>query len=156
MEKQTIQPIVENLWWVIPGQLAGVRMPTAEELSELQQAGVGAIVSVFHDDSNLGLYEQAGLPFIWLPIAVDFYPTEAQLQEFLDFVDQQNELGHGVAVHCSTGRHRTGTILAAYLIRTGSSCECAMQTILAANPNINLPESQSNFLQSLAKGEDLT
>jgi hypothetical protein len=29
-----IQPIAENLWWVIPGKLAGVRKPTILELLE--------------------------------------------------------------------------------------------------------------------------
>lgn len=45
MEPQLIQPIAENLWWVIPGKLAGVRQPMAEELTELQSAGIGAIVT---------------------------------------------------------------------------------------------------------------
>jgi atypical dual specificity phosphatase len=29
------QPIAENLWWIIPGQLGGVRKPTAEALPDL-------------------------------------------------------------------------------------------------------------------------
>ncbi len=41
--EQPIQPIQENLWWVIPGKLAGVRKPMAEELTELMAAGIGAI-----------------------------------------------------------------------------------------------------------------
>ena len=47
------QPVTENLWWVIPEKLAGVRKPTAPELAELQAAGVGAIVSVLDDSSAL-------------------------------------------------------------------------------------------------------
>ena len=149
MEQDTIQPIVETLWWVIPNKLAGVRKPAAEELLELQTAGVGAIVSVFHEASNLDLYQQAGIPFIWLPIAIDSVPNESQLQEFLDFVRYQNELGHAVAVHCSTGKHRTGTMLAAYLIKNGSSYSKAMSTLLSANSTIELPINQSTFLQGL-------
>lgn len=56
MEQQPIQPIKENLWWVIPGKLAGIRKPIAEELAELQAAGIGAIVSVMDDPSNLDLF----------------------------------------------------------------------------------------------------
>ena len=44
MSEPQPQPIAENLWWVIPGKLAGVRKPTVEELADLQAAGVGAIV----------------------------------------------------------------------------------------------------------------
>ena len=46
MEQDIIQPIEGNLWWVIPGKLAGVRKPTAEEIVELRAMGIGAIVSV--------------------------------------------------------------------------------------------------------------
>jgi len=149
MGQDIIQPIVKALWWVVPDKLAGVRKPTAEELPELQTVGVGAIVSVFHDASNLDLYQQAGIPFIWLPIAIDSVPNESQLQEFLDFVRHQNELGHAVAVHCSTGKHRTGTMLAAYLIKNSSSYSKAMSTLLSANSTIELPINQSTFLQGL-------
>ena len=146
-----IETILENLWWVIPDKLAGVRKPEAQELSQLQSAGIGAIVSVFHESSNLSLYEKENIPHLWLPIAIDGVPSEEQIQEFSDFVKEQNSLSHTVAVHCSTGKHRTGTILAAYLIQSGLSYEKAMQNILKVNPDIKLPINQVNFLQELAK-----
>ncbi|WP_088894819.1 phosphatase domain-containing protein [Leptolyngbya ohadii] len=149
MKEQSVQPIEKNLWWIIPGKLAGVRQPATEELSTLQVAGVGAIISVFHEPSNLDFYQEAGIPFVWLPIAIDSVPTESQLQEFLDFVQHQNELGQAVAVHCSTGRHRTGTMLAAYLIKNGLSYPEAMKAVVGANPTIELPDSQATFLQEL-------
>ena len=55
MKEQAIQPIEENLWWVIPEQLAGMRKPNPEEIADLRAAGVGAIVSVMDDPSNLDL-----------------------------------------------------------------------------------------------------
>ncbi len=61
MKEQAIQPIEENLWWVIPGQLAGMRKPNPEEIADLRAAGVGAIVSVMDDPSNLDLYQEVEL-----------------------------------------------------------------------------------------------
>ncbi|MBW4515875.1 MAG: dual specificity protein phosphatase family protein [Timaviella obliquedivisa GSE-PSE-MK23-08B] len=148
---QTTQPIAENLWWVIPGKLAGVRKPTFEELNELKELGIGAIASVFHDSSNLNFYQQIRIPYLWLPIAVDSAPSPSQIQEFQNFVEHQNLLNLAVAVHCSTGKHRTGTLLAAYLIGTGLSYESTMKTILNANSSIELPETQAIFLQKLAQ-----
>ncbi|KAB8314324.1 protein phosphatase [Tolypothrix campylonemoides VB511288] len=152
MEQQPIQPIEENLWWVIPNKLAGVRKPMAEELTALQNAGVGAIVSVMDDPSNLDLYEQAGIPHLWLPTKGGTAPSQEQIQELQNFVESQNRLGHAVAVHCTSGRRRTGTMLASYLIHAGSSYDSAIQTIQKANPDVELREAQSTFLRELAGG----
>ena len=138
MEQDTIQPIVENLWWVIPDKLAGVRKPTAEEIVELRAMGIGAIVSVMDDPSNLDLYEQADLPYRWLPTQGGTAPSLEQLEELQRFVEQQNRLGNAVAIHCTSGNRRTGTMLAAYLISTGSSYENAMQVVQTANPKAEL------------------
>lgn len=152
MEQQSIQPISENLWWVIPGKLAGVRKPMPQELIELQSLGVSAIVSVMDDPSNLDLYQQAHLPYLWLPTKGGTSPSRQQIQELQDFVDEQNHLGNAVAVHCTSGRRRTGTMLAAYLISSGSSYEDAMQVIQSANPEAELRDAQTTFLQELAGG----
>lgn len=147
-----VQPILENLWWAIPNRLAGVRQPTAAELDELRLAGIGAIVSVFHEPANLDLYQQAGLPHLWLPIAIDSVPSLEQMQAFHKFLEQQTRLGQAVAVHCSTGKHRTGTIIAAYLIGHGLTADSGLQVITHANPTIQLPVTQAAFLQQFAQG----
>lgn len=152
MEQQLIQPIKENLWWVIPGKLAGVRKPMAEELTELQAAGIGAIVSVMDDPANLDLYQQVDIPHLWLPTIGGTAPSREQVQELQNFVSSQNHLGHAVAVHCTSGRRRTGTMLASYLILSGSSYDEAMQTIQDANPNAQLREAQTTFLLRLSRG----
>lgn len=143
------QPISENLWWVIPGKLAGVRKPTSDEIIELKEAGIGAIVSVMDDPSNLDLYEKAGLPYRWLPTKGGTAPTQAQIQELQSFVDQQNQLGNAIAIHCTSGNRRTGTMLAAYLMKSGSSFDQAMQIIQTANPKAELRDAQTSFLQTL-------
>jgi protein-tyrosine phosphatase len=146
----TEEKIQENLWWVIPNKLAGVRKPEAQEIAELQAAGIGAIVSVMDDPSNLDLYQEIGLPHLWSPTKGGTAPSPAQIQELQAFIQTQNDLGQAVAVHCTSGRRRTGTILAAYLIQTGLSYTEAMQTILEANPDVELREAQIIFLKELA------
>lgn len=160
MEQQPIQPIKENLWWVIPGKLAGVRKPMAEELTDLQSAGIGAIVSVMDDPSNLDLYQRSEIPYLWLATKGGTSPSREQIQELQNFVSSQNELGHAVAVHCTSGRRRTGTMLASYLILAGLSYDEAMQTIQDAKPDAELREAQTTFLREfsyiLSKGSNTT
>ncbi|MBW4465806.1 MAG: dual specificity protein phosphatase family protein [Pegethrix bostrychoides GSE-TBD4-15B] len=150
MEDQTVQPISDSLWWVIPQKLAGVRKPNSDELIELLTLGIGAIVSVMDDPSNLDLYKIAKLPYLWLPTQGGTAPSPEQVQELVAFVDQQNKLATAVAIHCTSGRRRTGTMLAAYLISRGASVDAALQTILTANPQVELREAQINFLKDLA------
>ena len=150
MEQQSPESIQNHLWWVIPEKLAGVRKPNPEEVSELQALGIKAIVSVMDDPSNLDLYEQANLPHLWLPIKGGTAPTLEKTNQLVNFVQRQNDLGNAVAIHCTSGRRRTGTALASYLIHSGFSFEEAMEMILKANPQVELRESQINFLQQLA------
>jgi atypical dual specificity phosphatase len=149
-EQPFIQPIAQNLWWVIPGKLAGVRKPQLEELSDLQAVGVGAIVSVMDDSSNLDIYQQANIPYCWLPTKGGTAPRQEQIEELQNFVDQQNRIGNAVAIHCTSGRRRTGTMLAAYLINAGSSYSEAMQAIQSANAEVDLRDAQTAFLKQLA------
>lgn len=102
------------------------------------------------DPTNLEAYEQAEIPFLWLPTKGGTAPSYEQMQELKNFVEEQHQLGHAVAIHCTSGRRRTGTLLAAYLIQTGSTFETAQQTILAANPEVELRDAQVEFLKSLA------
>ncbi len=65
MQQQSRESIQDHLWWVIPEQLAGIRKPNPEEVPKLQALGIKA-VSVMDDPSNLDLYEQANLPYLWI------------------------------------------------------------------------------------------
>ncbi|MGF1569859.1 MAG: dual specificity protein phosphatase family protein [Nodosilinea sp.] len=139
----------ESLWWVIPNRLGGLRKPTPGEISTLTALGVDAIVSVMDDPTNLDLYEQANMPHLWLPTTGGTAPTPEQIGQFTQFVDGQNAQAKSVGVHCSTGRRRTGTFLAAYLIATGQSAETAIAAITRANPLVELREAQIGFLHDL-------
>ena len=94
------ESISENLWWVLPDRVAGVRKPTAEEIPMLKMTGIGSIVSVMDDPSNLDIYEQLGLPHLWLPVKGGTAPTIEQINSLGQFIEAQNFLGQGVAIHC--------------------------------------------------------
>lgn len=150
MESQDSQPIAENLWWVLPSKLAGVRKPTAAELPALQAAGVGAIISVMDDPSNLEDYAAAAIPHRWVPVKGGTAPSREQAKELQEFIDTQTQAGRAVAIHCTSGRRRTGTAIATYLIASGSAFEAAVEAVTAANPAAEMREAQLEFLRELA------
>ncbi len=56
-------------------------------------------------------------------------PTPDQLHAAIAFIDHQTAQSQPVAVHCLMGQGRTGTVLAAYLIRNGLSAADALAEI---------------------------
>ncbi|MDJ0708036.1 MAG: methylthioribulose 1-phosphate dehydratase [Leptolyngbyaceae cyanobacterium MO_188.B28] len=141
--------ITESLWWIIPGKLAGMRRPECDELDTLQAIGIGAIVSVMDDPSNLTFYESAEIPYHWFPTKGGAPPTREQVGAFRIFVEEQLAAGRAISVHCSSGRRRTATFLGAYLILTGASYEQTLDAIVQANPAVEMRAAQLNFLKSL-------
>ncbi|MFN6567895.1 hypothetical protein [Dendronalium sp. ChiSLP03b] len=61
------------------------------------------------DPSNLDLYQEVNIPYLWLPIKGGAAPSQEQLQELQNFIDSQNNLGSAIAIHCTSGRRRTPT-----------------------------------------------
>jgi atypical dual specificity phosphatase len=118
------------------GKLSRVRRPTAAELAELAAVGVGAVVSVLDDPSNLEVYERSGIPYLWLPIKGGTVPSPEQIHDMHAFIEQQNHLGCGFAIHGTNGKRRTGTMLAAYLIQSGCSYDDAVPTLAIARVGI--------------------
>jgi len=147
MAQQTLR---ESICWIIPGQLAGMRQPEESELDILKAEGIEAIVSVMDDRANLPWYAAAQIPHRWLPTTGGQAPTREQIEEFRQFVEAENQAGRAIAVHCSSGRRRTGTFLAAYLMLKGASYEEAIGAIAQTNPAVEMREAQLDFLRSLA------
>lgn len=137
------------LWWVIPERLAGMPYPPLEDLSTLYQAGLRGVVPVIDEPSLIVEYQQAGLSPLWLPITEDKAPTVQQVKEFVRFADEIMALDGSVAVHCTGGNHRTGTLLAAYFVAKGENPQDVIERIQQIHATAQLSESQIHFLHQL-------
>lgn len=137
------------LWWVIPGQLAGMSRPPLEDLPQLYGAGLRGLVSVMDEPSGIKEYEEAGLSALWLPITGGKAPTTEQVRKFVAFADAIIEGEQPVAVHCTSGNRRTGTLLAAYLVAKGEQPSQAIERIQEVRPTAELRKPQIVFLQEL-------
>ncbi|HAC66110.1 MAG TPA: protein phosphatase, partial [Cyanothece sp. UBA12306] len=110
MNKSTLYP--SYVWWVIPEKLAGMPRPSLEDLPQLYQAGLRGIVSVIDEPSLIMEYQKEQFSALSLPIVEDLPPTLPQVEEFIKFAETIMSDNQAVAVHCTGGNHRTGTLLA--------------------------------------------
>ena len=134
-----------NFSWLIPQQLAGLGEPggfhydlqsggLTEDLHELRQHGIGAVVSLTERPLDDDALRSAGMSHLHLPVPDMVAPTEVDIDRFLDFVKSSQASMLPVAVHCRAGLGRTGTMLACYLVSRGYRAEEAMLEVRRLRP----------------------
>lgn len=143
---------MHRFYWVIEGVLAGCSRPGANggdldrDLQELRGHGIGALLTLTETPLTTGALERHGLRGLHLPVDDFHAPTTGQMLEALAFIDEARADGVAVAVHCLAGMGRTGTVLAAYLIRGGSPAAGAIDSVRAVCPGAIEAEPQTAML----------
>jgi atypical dual specificity phosphatase len=108
--------MIENFGWLIEGLLAGSGgLIHHEELIWLREQGIRAIVSLTERSLRqekllLHRLDPLGFTYRHIPLVGETAPSQAQVDEFVAFVDGMLEQGRAVLVHCRGGYGRTGTM----------------------------------------------
>lgn len=123
---------MEMLYYTVEGgRLAGLPGPAYMEwdFSRLRKMGYSVVVSL--ECARLNTFEIEDAGFEHRKICVEDFtpPTFEQMDEFVEYVDRKLGEGKKVLVHCYAGRGRTGTMLAAHLIRHGMASDAAIREI---------------------------
>ena len=125
-----------NFSWLEDGVIAGMARPmgSPNELQELREMGIEAIVSLTETPLIAPLMEEFGFEYKHLPIADFAPPTLDQIRDFVAFVNKMRSRSKPVAAHCGAGIGRTGAMLSCYLVSQGATSAEAIATVRLMRP----------------------
>lgn len=138
--------------WIVPGMLAGCPMPGVSapmsyDLDLLVSVGITVLITLTEEDLYQAELKAAGLTNLHLPIYDREAPSLTQMHMLLFKMQKLIEQGEVLAVHCLAGIGRTGTVLAAWMIKEGGlAAEEAIRRLRLINPSFVQTEVQEVFL----------
>ena len=145
---------MHRFYWIVENVIAGCSRPGAgggnldRDLETLRGRGIGALLTLTETPLPTGDLDRHGIVNLHIPVDDFHAPTTMQMLDALAFLDQARSAGTPVAVHCLAGQGRTGTVLAAYLIRGGISAADAIAEVRAVCPGAIESAPQMAALQA--------
>lgn len=123
-----------NFSWVIEGMLAGSGMPTSkEELDWVKENGIKAVLTL--TENALPSEWLDGINYLHVPTVNGSAPEIEKIGRAADFIDENLRNKKATMVHCAAGKGRTGTILAAYMMKfRGMSARDAIESVRNMRP----------------------
>lgn len=155
---------MQGFYWLVEGELAGCSCPGSErgggevalatDLAWLRDRGIRALLTLTESPLPAEALVAHDLASLHLPVPDLYPPTPEQLVRALAFIDAQRLQARAVAVHCLVGQGRTGTVLAAYLIRAGATVDGALADLRAVCPGAVENPAQVHALEAYATRRD--
>lgn len=140
-----------TLHWITDYLATGHAPMSYADLDGIRAQGISAIVNLCGEFCDLHeIEESSGFEVYYLPVSDECAPDLEAMEQALDWLDEAIYLKKKVLVHCRLGHGRTGTFIAAYLLRRGFAFKAAEKTLKGRNAN-PATYAQRSFLKRYGK-----
>jgi atypical dual specificity phosphatase len=138
--------------WIDKPLLAALAEPeSADDLLWLRQQGIDLLISLTEDRPRRDWVDEAGLLVFHVPMVDMEAPSQAQLDRCVSAIERAAQRQMGVAVHCTAGLGRTGTVLAAYFVAGGMSADAAVARVRRLRPGSVETDEQAEAVVEFAR-----
>lgn len=131
--------------WILNNIIAASPIAKSiEDVESWKRAGVKAIAILAepHEvarywgslNNYLNILNDKGFEYVYSPIRDFQAPDLNQLKKLIGWIESRIEANRPVLVHCRAGIGRTGTIIAAYLVKKGYEAKDAITIVRKAIP----------------------
>ncbi len=125
-----------QLTWLTSQIAVGYAPMSYEELDSIRDQGIGAIVNLCGEFTDLHEIEiQSGFEVCYLPTPDECAPDMEKMKEALEWLDEALYLKKKVLIHCRHGHGRTGTFISAYFLRRGLALKYTEKTLKGTRAN---------------------
>lgn len=145
-------------WHEVAENLYVGRRLFASDVADLKEQGITAILDVTAEFDALDwASEDADVFYLNLPVLDHEAPSEHQIHEALQWIQNQHEQNRKVLVHCALGRGRSVFMVAAYMLTraTHDGLDKVMTAIQGERPVARLNSLQRRKLESFAENNKI-
>lgn len=138
--------------WIDKPRLAAMAQPDMlDEYQWLREQGIQLVISLMEDPPRRSWINEVGLFSIHLPIEDMQAPTQAQIDQAIAAIEKAHANKLGVAIHCTAGKGRTGTLLACWFVAHGLTPRDAITRVRRLRPGSIETEEQENAIVEFAR-----
>lgn len=138
--------------WIEKPLLAALAQPDDRAQFEwLRRQGIELLLTLTEDPPRRDWVNDAGLMLVHVPVVDMEAPAQDQLDRCVSTIQRAHDSNLGVAVHCTAGLGRTGTVLACYFVTKGMTAKNAIARVRRLRPKSIETDEQAEAVAAFAR-----